>query len=450
MVLVRRRYYFWLLKAYLKRWRKTIVLSAFFGVILFFAILFSYKSQIQPKIQRKVDKVGMWGTYKIDTLPTEILEQISVGLTKVKPNGQIAPQIALSWEIKDDGKIYTFHLKKDARFDNGDVLTAYNLPLEFEGVTKRIDDEFTISYILKAPYAPFLSTVSKPILTKNLQGLGEYKLKDIDFNLDFIKSLTLENKADPNIKKTIYFYPTEDALKTAFALGEIDSAKQILNTKFDRSDYKNWKNVTITKQTNYTKLVSLFYNTSDQNLSNKKLRQALNYAIADTFPQGVRAYASLPPDNIYFTKPPNYGIYDLELAKTLLTESSFNTKSTDLEITTTSEYEEVAKKIQSEWAKLNVQSKIKIVDGIPDDFQIFLYSFKLPKDPDQYVIWHSGQKNNIMNYKNIRIDKLLQDGRVTNNFSERLKIYADFEKYLLDDVPASFLYFPTEYIIERK
>ena len=70
-------------------------------------------------------------------------------------------------------------------------------------------------------------------------------------------------------------------------------------------------------------------------------------------------------------------------------------------------------------------------------------------DPDQYTLWHSGQMNNITNYKNLRIDKLLEDGRQTVDIQSRIKIYADFQKYLLDDAPATFLYFPDIYTVTR-
>lgn len=62
----------------------------------------------------------------------------------------------------------------------------------------------------------------------------------------------------------------------------------------------------------------------------------------------------------------------------------------------------------------------------------------MPKDPDQYILWHSDQVNNIVRYKNLRIDKLLEDGRSVTNINERKEIYSDFQKYLMDDLPASF------------
>jgi peptide/nickel transport system substrate-binding protein len=74
---------------------------------------------------------------------------------------------------------------------------------------------------------------------------------------------------------------------------------------------------------------------------------------------------------------------------------------------------------------------------------------RLPYDPDMYTIWHSGQVNNITHYKNVRIDKLLEDGRQATDENKRIQIYADVQKYLLDDAPAAFLYFPYSYTVSR-
>ncbi len=46
------------------------------------------------------------------------------------------------------------------------------------------------------------------------------------------------------------------------------------------------------------------------------------------------------------------------------------------------------------------------------------------------MLWHTGQDNNITKYENKRIDKLLEDGRKTLDFTERKKIYNDVTKYL--------------------
>ena len=44
---------------------------------------------------------------------------------------QILPSLAESWELSDDGRTYTFHLRKDVAFSNGSPLTASDFGLSF-------------------------------------------------------------------------------------------------------------------------------------------------------------------------------------------------------------------------------------------------------------------------------------------------------------------------------
>jgi ABC-type transport system substrate-binding protein len=170
--------------------------------------------------------------------------------------------------------------------------------------------------------------------------------------------------------------------------------------------------------------------------------------LPENLPFGERAFGPIPPNSIYFSQPPTYKISDIELSKTLLSTVKDPIKD-PIVISTTEEYEAVAQEVSAAWKKLGISSKTKIVQGIPSDFQVFIYEIRLPEDPDQYVLWHSDQVNNITHYKNLRIDKLLEDGRSISDVEKRKKIYADFQKYLTDDVPASFFYFPREYNLTK-
>ena len=49
--------------------------------------------------------------------------EIFEGLTTYSPDGQVTPGVAEKWEVSDDGKTYTFHLR-DAKWSNGDPVTA--------------------------------------------------------------------------------------------------------------------------------------------------------------------------------------------------------------------------------------------------------------------------------------------------------------------------------------
>lgn len=446
---VRRRYYYWLVKAYLKKWRAVIFTSLISGIVGFFLFFGFVQLYVQPLMEKKIQKIGFEGIITPGNIPESVLEDISYGLTKVDENGRILPAAVDSWEIRNGGKQYIFHIKKGIYFHGGEELTADNVPLEFDDVRIKKVDRYTVVYELEEEYAPFLASVAKPMLLGNFEGLGEYKFSDVDVNEGFIRRLELQHVSDSARKKEILFYPSQEALKTAFLLGEVDTVLGVKDPVFRSSNITEWNGVSSQGIVDYTSLVTLFYNTQDDVLSEKKARLALHNGLPEEFSEGERTYGSIPEKSVFFTKPLNYGIIDLELAKTYLSSSSLDPEKNILTISTTKEYENVAKKIQTSWHELGINSTIEIVTKIPDQFQIFLYSFSVKSDPDQYPLWHSSQVNNISRYKNLRIDKLLEDGRSTSDPGKRIPIYADFQKYLLDDAPASFLYYPKVYTISR-
>jgi ABC-type transport system substrate-binding protein len=110
-----------------------------------------------------------------------------------------------------------------------------------------------------------------------------------------------------------------------------------------------------------------------------------------------------------------------------------------------------AEAIADDWRAAGVEVNLNVISNIPSDYQAFLAIFDIPDDPDQYSIWHSTQTStNITNYQNPRIDKLLEDGRSEIDSIARKKIYLDFQRFLVEDSPAAFLYYPTTYSVSRK
>jgi oligopeptide transport system substrate-binding protein len=58
-------------------------------------------------------------------VPTQrILDDLFEGLTRIDGSGAVVPGVAVRWERSDDGLVWTFHLARDARWSNGDPLTA--------------------------------------------------------------------------------------------------------------------------------------------------------------------------------------------------------------------------------------------------------------------------------------------------------------------------------------
>lgn len=451
MIFLRRRLFIWLLKAYIKRWGRRILIFFILGLAIFYIVLKSIHIII-PKIPiGQKESIGLIGSYTIDTLPSSITSKISRGLTRVSEDGTVVPDIAQNWTIKNNEKTYIFSLKKNIYFSDKTNLTSDFINYSFTGVSVARPDTYTIEFNLKENYSPFLVTVSRPIYKKGYIGTGQYRIRDIQLNGEFVESLTLASVNHANVIEFYHFYPTQDSLKIAFALGEISKAVGLSDLVFQHTTFRAFPNVTVKKTVNYSRLVTLFFNTNNLVMSDPKVRNALTYALPDTFSSGERNYVPFSPTSWAYVEGLYERIQDLDRAKELLSSSSASS-SADLKLTikTLPKHEKTAKEITKVWNKLRIKTEIEVTDSIPADSQIFLGDFRVPKDPDQYTLWHKDQDDNITRYSNQRIDKLLEDGRKTSDIEKRKKIYADFQKYLLADSPAAFLYFPYEYEITRK
>ncbi|MCE1736980.1 ABC transporter substrate-binding protein, partial [Enterobacter hormaechei] len=85
--------------------------------------------------------------HKIEGVPeSNIARDLFETLVINDPDGKIIPGVAESWENKDF-KVWTFHLRKDAKWSNGDPVTAQDFVYSW----RRVVDPNTAS-----PYASFL------------------------------------------------------------------------------------------------------------------------------------------------------------------------------------------------------------------------------------------------------------------------------------------------------
>jgi peptide/nickel transport system substrate-binding protein len=101
------------------------------------------------------------------------LKNIHSGLVRVDPQGNIIPDMATSWDIKDDGRTYIFHLHKGITFHDGTPADAAAIKWNIEYIldpTNTVDtrvffrpiaavdvlDDATVQIRLKEPSADFL------------------------------------------------------------------------------------------------------------------------------------------------------------------------------------------------------------------------------------------------------------------------------------------------------
>ena len=71
-----------------------------------------------------------------DAFSYDVLRDMYEGLTASAPNGEVQPAAATSWRVENDGKVYVFSLRRDARWSNGDPLTASNF---VDGFRRAVD-----------------------------------------------------------------------------------------------------------------------------------------------------------------------------------------------------------------------------------------------------------------------------------------------------------------------
>jgi oligopeptide transport system substrate-binding protein len=67
-----------------------------------------------------------------DTTSASIIVEIFSGLVTLNKELEIVPDLAKSWEISDDGKTYTFKLRDEIKFSNGDEVTAEDFKWSIE------------------------------------------------------------------------------------------------------------------------------------------------------------------------------------------------------------------------------------------------------------------------------------------------------------------------------
>ncbi len=435
------RSYYWLVQSFLNRHYKVILTSSLLTFTLFALVSFSLKYLPTPKKTIRIAKIGKFTSGDI---PLDIKQKISNGLISLDEQNKIHPAIANSWQISSDGKTYLFKLKS-LKWQDGSPVKSQDIKLPFQEVKTSYPDEHTIKFELREPFAPFIYFLSQPILKDKQYGVGNYVLKKLQINKGILQRIVLISSKEKLIYK---FYPTENSALTAFKLGEVD---QINNLSYLPDDLKNQPHINLNTTTNYWRIATLFFNNNDANLSNKSIRQALAYAIKDKSFGYERAISPISKKSWAFNPNVKTYTYDLNHAQKLFQENVKHPENFHLEIKTALQYLDIADKIAQNWRDaFHIKVDVSVNPNLGEGYQVALMDFKPSLDPDQYSIWHSTQDTNFTHYQNLKIDKLLEDGRKTLDHKLRKQIYQEFQRFLLEDSPAVFLFYPREYSINRQ
>ncbi len=446
------RYYWWLVVEFVKKHLKLIVLSFFVSFIIIIGLI-SLSPYLHPILGVRSEVIGLVGQYDFNSLPDEITTKISNGLIFINEKGEVIPALASSWELVGSGREYRFHLRDNLIWNDGKAFTTKDISYNFKDVEKIIVDDKTIYFRFRKAMPTFPNYLKKPIIKYPLVGVaGLYKVDRTKTKYGYVKELSLSpnQKGLPPIK--YIFYDNENQLVNAYKKGEIN---QMTTAKKSIADiFSSWKNTKIERSMDYSRLLTLFFDLNNPLLKEKEVRQAIIMAIDNSqFEKyGEIAVGPIPPFSWAYNPDLKNPVYQEDTAEKIIKKTVDASQSAQLKLTTYYDYLDVAEEIVKYLKNAGLNVKLNLISyDKPNNFDFLLAYWKIPFDPDQYFFWHSTQKQgNIGNYKNVKVDKLLEDGRTTLSIEERKKIYYEFQKVIQDDPPAAFIYYPYVYTIRRK
>ena len=318
-----------------------------------------------------------------DTYSSTVLMDLYEGLTSVSPSGEVIAGVARSWSVDATGTEYTFQLRADARWSNGERVRAQDFaaswcreidpkfgaagaddlrliahaaqilagkePPSALGVSARSDVVLVVKLDRPAPYFPQIlaHTSTYPVYLKNAASIGTHDPKNWISNGPYVLSEWLPTtRADLKINEAYWdrsrvrikriqyeFKPDDSSQYAAYRAGQLDMTDMVPVNALPLLRKQNPSELLITPF-----LGTAYYgiNLSNKTLSSVALRQALAMAVdrkrlVESLGFGqVPAFGFVPPGTANYT-PQEWdwkSLPDAERvrsAKRLYTEAGFST-----------------------------------------------------------------------------------------------------------------------------
>jgi len=184
---------FFLVKKILSPNEKKIVLvcagTIFLGFILLGVNMVIANSQKVPDVGGRYTEAVVGSPQlinpifsSINDVDTDIVKLVFSGLMRYDKEQNLAPDLAESYTLSEDKKVYTFYLRKNVFWHDGRPFTARDvaftiqaiqdkavgspLLISFQGVGVEVVDDYTIKFSLSESFAPFLGIMTVGIISE--------------------------------------------------------------------------------------------------------------------------------------------------------------------------------------------------------------------------------------------------------------------------------------------
>ncbi len=425
----------------------------------------------------------------------------------------VEPVLAESWTVSEDGKTWTFKLRKNARFHDGTLFTAdiakkqidQSMQNKVSGLgSKRpplpltaveTPDANTLVLRLSAPYAPLLSELSgvwmispnsfdsagkfiKPV------GTGAFIPVSLDRQTAVFKPFKDYWRGKPALDKlTIRCIPDHSSRVMAFEAGEVD----IIGADMSGVDAESAKRLersgkyqVVTKAEAHIEMIG--FNIDREPLNNLKIRQAINYAIDRqalvTYLLGGYGFPAKGPIGFDTSIPwTDTGIegfpFDPGKARQLLAEAGWNAKDGEGYLTKNGrqlkltlafcEQRPITKAlmeiIQSQLRDVGIKVEIRAHENASysevierKDFNIAYVPHygKREDDPYPYLGIFFFSKGKYPFMHNEKFDRLYMDQFRQVDQVKRHQMYCQMQQIIMEECPFAFLFHPQKVVVMKK
>ena len=335
-------------------------------------------------------------------------------------------------------------------------------------------DRYTIQIALKQPFAPSLTVLglanAAVVPQEEVERLGDH-FAQAPVGAGPFKLVRWEPGKEIVLEANDHYYEGRPFLDTiVFKIGDTfeQTFAQFLAGELDEAIIPSGKTEEVYNHHRYQQyqllrrptlgLLYIGFNTQVKPFDDKRVRQAFNYGVNKAMiVREITQMGSLPANGVLPPGMPGYDPdlqgypYDPAKAKQLLVEAGYpgGKGFPVVQLWTVSKAESTKAELaayQKSLAELGVKIDIRFVDDWTrytemlgrGEMQMFRYAWYADfPDPDSFffpLLHSAGQPNNLF-YRNPLVDQLLEKAREEADYAERVKLYREAERIVMEDAP---------------